>query len=110
MSGSQNLVDLMGRPPARAGRASHPQRPKAANPAGVTGFFISRGGIATFLVLRACGVAAIPPTGEAQGLARQVVERRGQRLEPAAETARIDRIVGRGRAACYGKRLGEAGK
>ncbi len=86
MGGGQNLVDLMGRPPARAGRASHPQRPNAANPARVAGFvlrahsvtavfFIPRGGVAMFLVLHAYGVAAIPPPGEAQGLARQIVER-----------------------------------
>jgi hypothetical protein len=74
MSGGQNLVDLMGRPPTRAGRASRPQRPKSANPAGFAGLFVLRANGAVFLVPRG-GVAARPPAGEAQRLARQIVER-----------------------------------
>ena len=100
----QDLVHLVGAPDsgALAGRTAGTQRPDAASAACML-----------FFVLRACGVAAAggSPAGEAPGLSRQVVQRRAERPEAERQAGRVERIVGRGRAAEFnGKRRGDAGQ
>ena len=52
-----------------------------------------------------------PPAGEATGLSGQVVKCGTERLEAQRKAGRVERIVGRGRAARRdGKRRGDAGK
>ena len=113
MQVSQNVMDLMSGAAAACGalarRASRTQGPDTAKPGAAAASPALRAGIAV-PVLRACGVAGRPPAGKAQRLARQIVERRGERGEAQRKTRGVDRIVRRRRAPDRnGERLGVAG-
>lgn len=108
----QHLMNFMPAPAPPARRPAHAQRPTANDFR--ARFFAACGGLGVaapqlcgrFLVgcasrygfpfLRACG-CAVAPAGEAPGLARQVVQRPFERLQPQDKPRRIDRIAGRRR-------------
>ena len=96
----QHLMNFMPAPAPPARRPAHAQRPTAHR--SCVGFYHMCDGPGDFTP-RACGgvlVArsrggAVAPAGEAPGMARQIVQRPFERLEPQGKPRAIDRIAGR---------------
>ncbi len=82
MAFDEDLIDFMNRLPAVAGRRTRPER--------------------RFELRSFCGLAPHPPAGETPGLARQILERELEGMEPPAEAFGIDQAIGRGNGSGHG--------